>query len=365
MKVFIMDTWAYPYRLPVFERLHEQVEVEAFFSRSRPFDHRDDVSLKGCSFVCRSGNWLLALIPLHLLWKKYDVYMVGQIGVQSVAGAFFTLLVAGLRRKPLVLWTDYIETEHYIKTKKIKKMIGDFIRRNFIKHCAAAIGFGSYTENYLRKIGGDRLRVFNVVQVVPEVCTQEITDIGREKKNNDKVVLLYLGYLRKGKGVDFLIRVFKRLGRSDALLMIAGSGEEERNLRHLARGSDLIRFVGYKADEEKARCYAEADIFVMPTPHDTWGLVVNEAMYYGLPVVVTDAAGASELISDNGIVIESGNDRMLQKALTRLIEDSNLRKKMGEKSKIYIGRYGVEYAASSFMRVIRHVNEKDASPSLV
>ncbi len=351
-----MDTWAYPYRLPVFEQLHKQVEVEVFFSRPKPFDHLDDVALEDCSFECRSGNWLFALMPLHLLWRKYDVYMVGQIGVQSVTGAFFTLLVSGLRNKPLVLWTDYIETQYYARTKRVKKFIGDCVRGNFIKRCAAAMGFGAYTENYLRKMGGERLPVFNVVQVVPEVCNKDVATVGKAAAYGDKAVILYLGYLRKGKGADFLIRVFKDMGRTDAVLVIAGSGEEERRLRRLAGASGCVRFAGHVEGEEKAKCYAQADVFVMPTEHDPWGLVVNEAMYYGLPIVVTDAAGASELVTDNGIVVESGNGDALKKALTRLLEDRGLRREMGERSKIRIGKYGVEYAADSFMRVIRRVS---------
>ena len=364
MKVFIMDTWAYPYRLPVFELLHREVEIETFFSRPQSFDHLDDIDFENYSFRCYSGNWLLALIPIHLLWKKYDVYMVGQIGVASVPGAFFTLLVAAFRKKPLVLWTDYIETDTYKRVKKLKRRAGDFIRTNFVRHCAAVIGFGSYTERYLKKIGPDNLRVFNMVQVVPEVCNrwpENPEDTEKPRQYKDKVVLLCLGYLRKNKGGDLLIRAFRQMRRTDAVLMIAGSGKEETEWKALAGGCEAIRFVGHVADEEKARRYLQADIFILPTEHDTWGLVVNEAMYYGLPVVVSDAAGASELITDNGIVFESGNERMLREALTRLIEDSELRKKMGENSKTRIAGYGTEYAAGEFLKVITHVSEKPAA----
>ena len=361
MKIFIMDTWAYPYRLPVFELLHRKVEIETFFSRPQSFDHLDDVDFGNYSFKCYSGNWLFALIPIHLLWKKYDVYMVGQIGIESVIGAFFTLLVSAFRKKPLVLWTDYIETDTYKRVKKVKRLVGDFIRTNFVRHCAATIGFGSYTERYLKKIGPDGLRVFNLVQVVPEVCNRWPKAVEKPQQYKDKVVLLYLGYLRKNKGGDFLIQVFKQMRRTDAVLIIAGSGKEEAKWKALARGCETIRFVGHVADEEKARCYLQADIFVLPTEHDTWGLVVNEAMYYGLPMVVSDAAGASELITDNGIVFESGNEEMLREALTRLIEDGELRKKMGGSSKARIAGYGAEYAANEFLKVITYVSKNQAS----
>lgn len=360
MRVFIMDTWAYPYRLPVLEKLNEQVEVEAFFSRPKPHRHLDRVSFDRCSFRCYSGKRLLALIPVHLLWEKYDVYMVGQIGVESVTGAFFTLLTSMLRRKPLVMWTDYIETENYREKKKIKRVFGDFIRKNFIRRCAAVMGFGAYTESYLKSIAPPELKIFNVVQVIPEECYENAAPKKQEKKEHgDKVVLLYLSYLQESKGGDFLIRAFKEMDRTDAVLIIAGTGDKETEWKNLAGDSPLIRFIGYVAGAEKANCYSQADVFIFPTEHDTWGLVVNEAMHYGLPVVVTAAAGASELVTDNGIVVEPGNVPRLKEALTRLIEDPALRKEMGENSKARISRYGVEYAANSFMRVIRHVHEPD------
>ena len=360
MRVFIMDTWAYPYRLPVFECLHKQIEVEAFFSRLKPFDHRDSISMKGCSFRSYCGHWLFALMPVHLLWRKYDVYMVGQIGVESVAGAFFTLLVSRLRRKPLILWTDYIQTTYYRKTKMIKRLLGDFIRKIFLGYCSAAIGFGSYTERYLKRVGRKGLPIFNIKQVVPETCYFSPSCEMKKMHYANKIVVLSVGYLRVGKGQDILIRTFKNMRRSDAVLVIAGSGVEEQKLKSLAGDSEHIQFVGHLEDEQKAEYYAAADIFVLSTEHDTWGLVVNEAMHYGLPVIVTDAAGASELISDNGIVIQPGNEEMLRRALTRLIENESLRKKMGEKSKTYISPYGVEYAAASFARIIRQVNDRTA-----
>ena len=358
MKVFIMDTWAYPYRLPVFENLHKQVEVEVFFSRPQPFDHLDNVSLADYTFKCHCGHWVFALAPIHLLWKKYDVYMVGQIGVESVIGAFFTLLVSRLRNKPLILWTDYIETDYYRATKKIKRFFGDCIRKSFLKSCFAAIGFGSYTEKYLKKIGREGLPVFNIKQVVPGECHGDARAGEREVVYADKVVVLCVSYLRIGKGLDFLIKAFKEMGRSDAVLVIAGSGADEQRLKKIAGNSESIQFIGYVEGEKKAECYSLADVFVLPTEHDTWGLVVNEAMYYGLPIIVTDAAGASELVADNGVVIGSGNDRMLKGALQRLIEDEDLRKKMGKKSKAYISKCGTEYAVESFMKVIRYASDK-------
>ena len=356
-----MDTWAYPYRLPVFEQLHKRIEIEAFFSRPRPFDHLDAVPLEDYSFRIYCGHWVFALMPVHLLWRKYDVYMVGQIGVESVTGALFTLLVARLRNKPLILWTDYIETTYYKRVKKLKRFFGDFIRRTFVASCSAAIGFGSYTEKYLKKIGREGLPVFNIKQVVPETCHTAAATAECGARYAGKTIILCVSYLRTGKGLDFLIETFKRMERRDAMLVIAGSGTEEERLKAVAGGSEYIEFAGYIEGGRKSEYYALADIFVLPTEHDTWGLVVNEAMYYGLPVVVTDTAGASELVSDNGIVVESGNGPMLEHALTRLIEDKSLRRGMGNKSRSYIDQYGVEYAVNSFVEVIQHVSGKDTS----
>lgn len=355
-RVFLMDTWAYPYRLPIFEALSQKVSLQAFFSRPLPFDHLDSFSLDQFKLRYRQGNLLFACIPVHLLWEEYDAYFVGQIGIQAVPGALFTMLIAKLKDKPLVLWTDFIETEHYVRYKPIKKIFGDIVRKIFLSQCKAAMAFGYYTENYITRITKNKVKIFNVKQVVPETCSPEIHNFTRNEHYQDRVVVLCMSYMRPGKGVDLLVDAFIQLNHPHATLVLCGPGSEKEKLEKKAKaaGAD-IEFPGFVENLEKAKKFYTADLFVMPSDHETWGLAINEAMYYGLPVIVTDACGGHELVQGNGRVVPARDSVAMQEALKELINDTELRKKMSQRSKAIISQYDLHYGVDSFMQVIRYV----------
>lgn len=91
-------------------------------------------------------------------------------------------------------------------------------------------------------------------------------------------------------------------------------------------------FTGFKKGKELSEIYASSDIFVFPSSTETFGNVVLEAMASGLPVIGADAGGVSEIISDgvNGIKFKQRNVLELTNSIFRLIENENLRNKLGE-----------------------------------
>ena len=116
--------------------------------------------------------------------------------------------------------------------------------------------------------------------------------------------------------------------------MLAGSGPEEARLRALAGPN--VRFLGHVDRDDLPALYAEADVFVMPSRSEQWGMALNEAALAGLPLVSTDAAGAAhELIEDgaNGFRLPAGDVEALRDALLRLTEDPELRAQMGARSR--------------------------------
>ena len=350
-----MDTWIYPYRTPIFKALSGYVNLEVFFSLPRPFDHQDQVSPDNLGFRSTLGHKLLLLIPVHILFKRYDVYIVGQIGVQSLLAALFVLVLAKIKCRPLVLWTDYIETDYYRRHKKVKRVVGDLVARVYTRCCAAMFALGEYTRSYLAAISGGDDNILSYKQVVPEVCNPPPPRRDRAADYRHHTMLLCMSYLRKGKGLSLLIEAFKKVDCRSAILVMAGSGNEQSRLMQQSADCPRIKWAGYVEGADKAFLYDQADIFVCPSHHEPWGLVINEAMYYGLPVIVSDAAGASELISDNGIIFKAGELESLCAAMTKLLYDAKLRRRMGEKSRTYIANYGLDYGVRSFIEVIEYV----------
>jgi len=201
------------------------------------------------------------------------------------------------------------------------------------------------------------------ILMAPDVMPKELIAKQRIKKCDSrykrKKVVLFIGYLFKIKGVDYLIRAFNKIKSEDVVLIIAGTGPEETNLRYLSKGDPRIEFVGYVDGVDKSNLYAIADIFMLPSLIDPWGFVVNEAMEFGLPIIVSKAAGASEMIKGNGIVVNEGDEDGLTIAIEKLLENDNLRKAMGERSVEIIKDYDIENGIEPFLAAIRKVKNED------
>jgi len=97
-------------------------------------------------------------------------------------------------------------------------------------------------------------------------------------------------------------------------------------------------FLGYLDQAGVAELYTTADVFVLPSLSEAWGLVVNEAMEFSLPIVVSDRVGALPLVKngENGFVVPAGNVQALTDAVTSIGRDPHLRQRMGERSRTLI-----------------------------
>lgn len=148
----------------------------------------------------------------------------------------------------------------------------------------------------------------------------------------DRVVLLFCGSAFKRKGLDRAIEALA-LTDADVELLVVGRGRNEESFRALARRrgvEDRVRFLGGRSDAW--RLYHAADIFVLPTRADVWGVTPIEAMACGVTPIVSAAAGSSSAIRDGetGIVLTEPFDvRDLRDAINRLAFDPSLRAAMG------------------------------------
>jgi glycosyltransferase involved in cell wall biosynthesis len=96
-----------------------------------------------------------------------------------------------------------------------------------------------------------------------------------------------------------------------------------------------VVFAGFLDQSQLPRAYVASDIFVLPSLRETWGIVVNEAMNFSLPIVVTDKVGSAlDLVvnGNNGFVVPHQDHSALERALERLIASAELRLHMGERS---------------------------------
>jgi glycosyltransferase involved in cell wall biosynthesis len=140
-------------------------------------------------------------------------------------------------------------------------------------------------------------------------------------------------------------------------LLLLGDGPEEAQLRRACadRGIENVVFAGFKQKPELPRYYAMADVFVFPTLGDPYGLVVDEAMACGLPVISTSAAGEiRDRIEDgvNGYIVPPEDVVTLSERMLYLAKNSDLRSRMGDASSYKIQGRTPEKWAEQFERLV-------------
>jgi len=164
---------------------------------------------------------------------------------------------------------------------------------------------------------------------------KEIKIINKKYELGDKKVVLFSGKLTPQKGVYYLIKASKDI-KGD--IYIIGDGPEKKKLEDLVYKSKLknVHFLGYMGDEKKEELeefYYRADVFIAPSVWDEpLGLVILEAMAANTPVIATRKGGIPLAVKNgvNGFLIRPKSSRQITEACNKLLENDELRKKMGE-----------------------------------
>lgn len=169
-------------------------------------------------------------------------------------------------------------------------------------------------------------------------------------------VVLFAGKLIEKKQPLRLIEAFARVRAERACaLLIAGDGPQRAEAEALVArlAAPNVHFAGFLNQGEISQAYAAADIFVLPSRlHETWGLVVNEAMNFGLPIVVSDKVGcAADLVHEgrNGFVVDHSNTTALARAVRALVANPDMRARFGAESRAIIERYSIEACADGIV----------------
>jgi len=185
---------------------------------------------------------------------------------------------------------------------------------------------------------------FNVRKADPEMGSRTRKQFGIEPSDP---VILFVGKLIERKRPSDLINAYKLLleahPRTTLVLVGDGAQHNELSAETKRQGFARIHFVGFKNRTEIASYYACADIFVLPSIHDPWGLVINEAMCFSLPIVASSLVGAvGDIVreGENGFSFPAGNVERLAGCLKRLLDDSALRCRMGARSEQIIRKWG-------------------------
>jgi glycosyltransferase involved in cell wall biosynthesis len=243
----------------------------------------------------------------HLLRFWPDAVISIEMGFRTLIG----LLYGTLARRPVwVWWGGTVHTERKIgRLRRALRFVISRWTRNWIS-------YGQSSTEYLATLGIPRDRILEIQNGVDERRFRETAEPAFQLE--PRPVLLHVGQLIGRKGIDLLLKAAATLqqeGRKFSLLIVGG-GSDKQELEALARSLQLenVRFEPAQDPLKMPAIYRSADVLIFPTLEDVWGLVANEAILCGLPVLCSKHAGcAAELFPPESIFDPQDADEFVRK----------------------------------------------------
>jgi glycosyltransferase involved in cell wall biosynthesis len=334
MRIAVIYNMVIPYQVPVFERLAARTDVELLVvyetaieanrQWQRPLDLPyknvvlDSWSLDLAWLAVGSGTKLRSDIYLHL--PKHPLAALKRFGPDAVVASGGTiwasptnLAALAARRQTGWAFVPRWETHSRARPTLPRRLADPWVRR-FFRSGDAWLAVGSRSEHDLVSMGADASRVFRwpLVSMTENEPPRKASPLSTGRPPR----YLFVGQLIERKGIEELLVAWRRIGRGE--LWIAGDGPLQKLVVEAAQRDPRIIFHGHTSWERTAELYREADVVVFPSRYDTWGMVVNEALIHGLPIIATTEIGAvDDLVEDgvNGVVIPPKDVPALESAM--------------------------------------------------
>jgi len=324
-----------PYQRELFEALHSdgRMEVRVLYCRRDARDRNWSIPALNSYEKVLSGTtigWLgpsAHFNPGIIKILRDDTSNLFVLSDYSAPTTQIAMRYLTWHRKPWVFWG---ETPGLRQRGLMTGFIRHRLQRPMLGGAVAIAAVGSLAVESYKKLF-PKIPVFNI----PYFCNLELFRTAarqRGKQKSSAVGILFSGQFIERKGVDVLIRAFARIApQVPALeLHLLGTGPALDSLYNLVPPnlSTRVHFLGFKQPAALPAIFAGADIFVLPSRHDGWGVVVNEALGSGLPIIVSDRVGACDLVEDgrNGLITSSGDVEELAEALLQLGRSPEMRK---------------------------------------
>lgn len=364
-KVLYLTGYPAPYRVAYFDLLGQSVDLTVLFA-----DRKEDQAHRSQSWfvqsagtfravqlekrVAASRGGCLCLDVVKWLNRKWDVIVLCGYSSPTVMLAMAYLKARGIR-----FW---MEVDGGLIRPDSK---GKFLfKKALVSGASGWLSTGKSTTEYLVHYGakGDRIHEYPFSSLheadMPRSCLtpEEKRQLRQELGLGDGKMILSIGQFIHRKGYDVLLRAAAKLHPGTEIYIVGGTPTEEylRMCRDL--GLQNIRFEGFMKKEQLLKYYQAADLFVLPTREDIWGLVINEAMAYGLPVITTDrcVAGLDLVENDvNGYIVPVEDDAALAEKINTLFTKDH--SAMGEISRQKIQPYTIEQMAQRHLEIFENV----------
>lgn len=349
-----------PYRIPLFNCLAQDPALDLhviFLSENDPVLRQWKVYKEDIRFsyeVLRS--WRYRMGGLNILLNSQVIHALRKASPQAILcggynylASWLSLIWARSRNIPFLLWS---ESNRY--DARSGHPLVEMLKAEFLRRCDGFVVPGAAAHEYLRT---HKIREEQIFVAPNAVDNGLFSSIALDVRKNPSMwrreldlpdrYILFVGRLVPEKGVFELLRAYAALGETLQRhfgLVFVGDGPCRPELENRAGSihQGTIKFPGFVQRDQLPAYYALGEMFVLPTYTDTWGLVVNEAMACGLPVIVSRVAGCvSDLVLENwnGLLVEPRDVTSLKIAIERLARRGDLCANMGAHGEQRIAKY--------------------------
>jgi glycosyltransferase involved in cell wall biosynthesis len=349
LRVVIVTNIPAPYRLPVYEALaaDQQIELKVIFCSGREPDRKWD--------LCEARFEQVHLRERFISYRGRFIHFNPEVWSALRSFRPAVVITTGFNPTHLLAYAyarwhgakHIAMTDGTLDSEKKLSSIHRWVRRKVFAGTQSFIGASKGSFELYRAYGIDEARLFK-----SHLCANNATYFAAPvfEKCYD---FIFCGRFVAVKSPLFVLevarQVARRLGRRISVIFV-GSGEMESEMRSVAENMSAevaAVFPGFARQDELPELYGSARIFMFPTQWDPWGVVANEACAAGLPILVTPLAGAAgELVLDgeNGFVLPLDLESWVDSA-TNLLTDHDLYAKFSQRSRELVGEYTYENAA--------------------
>lgn len=357
--VFVTQNMA-PFRMQWLDELSKFIDITVYHLS----DYDSTVNAKYLSYVPRNiktdenyrkiGNRKFFRIK-NILAEKADILVLDGYGFLGQM-----VLIAFLRLHRILFYIS-IDGGFIPKNEPKKKIL---IKRFCIN---GANGFFStsemtdkFIEHYLKKPTPIFRHYFS------SVYTKDICKVSKEQKLEykkklgleNKFVIIAVGRFIHVKGFDILLKAAEKADEDICFVFVGGKPTEEYNSLVKNINPQNVKFIDFLNKEELKEYYCAADVFAIPSRSDVWGLVVGEAMSYGLPVIGSEnclAAVAMVKDYENGFIISGENPDSYLSRIAELKSDPMLLEKMSYNNYALVEKYAIDVSVNNDIKSIESI----------
>jgi len=316
MNILFISNIATPYQLDMLKKINscDNTTIFGYFLYSKEANRKWDLDLPIYIHIANYSKKLSDYVALYKFIKNNQIDKI-IIGGYSLPMTFFITILSKISDLNIYFWLERPINEqsglkYYLKEIYLKIILSKAKKIFAIGKLAVE----RYSQYHSR-----------VINLPYNMYLDKFYNIQREKNSSKKINFLFSGQYINRKNIINTIKAFKSINNENIVLNLIGGGELQGEVSALIKDDKRIHDIGFVQPSDLVSIYEENDIFLMPSKHDGWALVINEAMASSMPVISTDKVGAVvEYIKhkENGFVTSTKVDS-IREGIEFYLENQN------------------------------------------